>query len=198
MKSKLIICILGVFIIIFGVFLLYDKEEIKRIKVEIKGAILNPGVYEINENSRVEDLIKESGGLNDNADISIINLSKELKNEDVVVIYTKDEISEMIKGNNAIKYIEKECVCPILENAACFSEYTSNIDEDIINTSGLISINSATLEELLTLPGIGSSKAEAIIEYRNQIGRFTSLEQIKEVSGIGNSVYEKIKDYITL
>ncbi|MBO5096660.1 MAG: helix-hairpin-helix domain-containing protein [Bacilli bacterium] len=181
-----------------------NVEEVDTIKVDIKGAVNNPGVYELNNNSRVSDAINISGGLTDDADTSIINLSKLLKDEMVVIIYTKKEIQEMKKGTTTVKYIEKECICPKLENDACIEESVTNndietsVEKENVDTNVKISLNKSTLKELMTLSGIGESKAKAIIEYREKNNGFKSIEEIKNVSGIGNSTYEKIKDNITI
>ncbi|MBE6149248.1 MAG: competence protein ComE [Firmicutes bacterium] len=178
------------------------KEEL--IKVDIKGAVNKPGVYELKVNSRVSDAIDTSGGLTNEADTSIINLSKLLKDEMVIIIYTKKEIEEMKKGTTTVKYIEKECICPKLENDACVEETVTNnetetdIENEEPNTNSKISLNKATLKELMTLTGIGESKAKAIIEYREKNNGFKTIDEIKKVSGIGNSTYEKIKDNITI
>ncbi len=162
--KKIIVVSIIIVIIVVGLSLKKEQIEVVNsfIKVEIKGSVNKPGVYELNSNSRVEDLIKKSGGLTRDSDISIINLSKKLEDEMVVIIYNKDEIREMIRGNTSIKYIERECVCPILENDGCFSNYLTNKDE-IVNDTGKVSLNTATIEELLTLPNIGESKAKDII-----------------------------------
>lgn len=102
----------------------------------------------------------------------------------------------MKKGSTSIKYIEKQCVCPKIENAACIEDIIDN-SNSIINKTGKISLNTATLDELLTIPGIGQSKAKLIIEYRNTNG-FKKIEDIMNVKGIGNGIFEKIKDYITI
>lgn len=173
------------------------KEEANYINVEIKGAVKKEGVYKLKEDSIVLDLINESGGLLEDADISTTNQSKELKNEMVVIIYTNEEISEMREGSTSIKYIEKECVCPKIRNDSCLTEIIYN-SEDIIVSSGKVSINSATLEELMTLPGIGESKALNIIKYRDENKGFLEVEDIMNVKGIGANIYEKIKNYLTL
>lgn len=165
-------------------------EENKKIKIDIKGAVKNPGVYELNDNTRVIDAINVSGGLTAKADTSSINLSKVLKDEMVIVIYTKDEILKAKEENVKIEYveIEKECVCPKLPNDACISDTSKN---------DLISINTASLELLTTLDGIGEAKAKLIIEYRKN-KKFEDIKEIMNVSGIGESLYEKIKDKITI
>ena len=189
--------ILNIILLTLIVFLNLNKEEVEStIKVEIKGAVKNEGVYEINDTSRVEDLINISGGLTNDADISTINLSKELKNEDVVIIYTKEEIKEAKQGSTVIKYIEKECICPRINNSACIEDIITN-SESIINNTGKVNLNTATKQELLTIPNIGESKAELIIEYRNNTP-FTKIEDIMNIKGIGSGIFEKIKAYITI
>lgn len=179
-----------------------NKEEvIEKITIDIKGAVNNPGVYEIESNKRVNDAIKLAGGLKSNADNSVINLSKKLKDEMVIIIYTKEEIKKMLDGDTVIKVIEKECVCPKLENDACIEDKVTNekievnVDE---SKDELISINTASINELTSISGIGESKAKAIIEYRQTNGNFEKIEDVKNVSGIGDSLFEKIKDYITV
>ncbi|MDD2435104.1 MAG: ComEA family DNA-binding protein [Bacilli bacterium] len=198
--KKIIISIFFIFIVILSTFLIKEKEVPtidNTIKVEIKGSVKRPGVYQLKENSRVQDLIDISGGLTKEANISIINLSKKLEDEMVIIIYNQEEIKEMVSGNTSIKYIEKECVCPILENDGCFNEYLTN-EESIINETGKIALNTATFEELLTLPGIGNTKANDIIKYREEIGGFKNIEEIMNIKGIGKATYEKFKDYLTL
>ncbi len=174
-----------------------EKDIESTIKIDIKGAVNNPGVYELKKNSRVNDAIAISGGLKDNADTSTINLSKNLTDEMVIVIYTKEEIKEMLKGSTSIKYIEKECICPKLENDACIDNIIDNTKDDSSN-DGKISLNKATIEQLMTLSGIGQIKAEAIISYREKNGGFKAIEELMEVDGIGESTYNKIKNQLTL
>lgn len=175
-----------------------NLNDIKTVFVDVKGAVNQPGVYEIDEERRIIDAINLAGGLSDNADTINLNLSKKVKDEMYIVIYTKEEIYNY-KLNNEIKNepivcASLECDCPDTSNDACIKEENSN-KQDALNK---ISINTATKEELMKLSGIGESKANAIISYREENGDFKSLEDIKNVSGIGESLYEKIKDNITL
>ena len=165
------------------------KEEIKNyITVEIKGEVTNPGVYKIEENSRVIDLINLSGGFTQNALTININQAKKLSDEMVIVIYNQNDLKEEVKT----EYVYLECECPKITNDGCVNE---DKIEDNQNTK--ISINNATKEELTKLNGIGEKIAEKIIEYRKE-NKFKTIEDIKNVSGIGESLYEKIKDSITI
>lgn len=172
------------------------KEDIQNIKVDIKGAINNPGVYEISNNARVIDLINISGGLTKNADTSIINLSKKLEDGKVVVIYTKEEVKKIKEGNIVIEYIENECNCEKIENSSCIDPDTLLNNDS--NNNSKININSADIKQLQTITGIGESKANDIIDYRNTNGLFKKIDDIKNVKGIGESLFEKIKDNITV
>lgn len=171
------------------------KEEIEKqentkqkVFVDIKGMVANPGVYEVDKESRVNDVIEIAGGLIEGADTSLINLAKIVSDEMTIIIYSNEEILE--------KYKEEICVCdcPLITNNACIE---NNINESNKNNQK-ININTATKEELMTITGIGESKAESIIEYRNQKGNFKTIEEIKNVSGIGDTLFEEIKNNITV
>ena len=177
------------------------KEDTVIIKADVKGQVINPGVYEIEENARVIDLINKAGGITESANTNYINLSKKLKDEMVVIIYSNDEINEYKSTNKIEKYIEEEIDkgCPDAVNNACIEEKGKDIEEE--NSSEdkkIININTASKEEFMTLTGIGESKAIAIINYRKDNGQFKTIENLKDVSGIGNNMYEKIKDSITV
>ena len=171
-------------------------EETTKYNVDIKGAIKNPGVYKMDSNLTVNDAINIAGGLTKNADTSVINLAKKITDEMVIIIYTKEEVKNSNIVDTVIKVVEKECVCPNIENDGCLN---TDINDNITNKEdgGLININTATKEELQTISGIGESKAKNIIEYRNKKGKFESIEDIKNVEGIGDTLYETIKIYIT-
>ena len=185
------------------------KAEV--IKVDVKGAVNNPGVYELTLGSRVVDAINMAGGLKEDAYTKYLNFSKKLQDEFVVLVNTISEIEE-IKAKSS--YIEKETpICEKISNSCIKTEnvITNSQNEKTIeenqNTSmelkkedeksSLININTALVEELATLEGIGESKAKAIVDYRLQNGPFEKIEDIMNVSGIGEKAYEKIKDNIT-
>lgn len=178
-----------------------EKEEISEIVVDVKGAVNMPGVYHMQSNSYVYQAIEAAGGLLDTADTSVLNLSKHLSDSMVVIIYTKEEVALSKTTNEKVKYVEVNipCVCPNNMNDACIEKNNSDSDaNNSKNDDRLININEATLEELLKLDGIGASKASAIIEYRIQMGSFKKIDDILNVSGIGDALFEKIKDKITI
>ena len=182
------------------------KEETNlKIAVEVKGAVANPGVYFFENDAIIDDLINAAGGLDYNAYSKNINFSKKLLNEMVIYVYTNYEYSQIDKKE------EKEetpiCNCPEVNIEPCLESGVSIIlpqenDNQIIstedNTSNLVNINTASLSELMSLSGIGEAKAKSIISYRETNGNFASIEDIKNVSGISDNLYEKIKDYITI
>ncbi len=175
-----------------------EKAIPKLVTVDIKGAITSPGVYEVEEGSRVQDVIRLANGLVENADVSLINLSKKVEDEMVIVIYTKEEILAFKEKNNASSSTTPIIECPEepIINDACISNEKSENQESVEATK--VSINQSDLKTLMTLPGIGESKAQAIISYREQNGGFQSLEQLKNVSGIGEAVYAKLEPFIIL
>lgn len=174
-------------------------EVVEYIYVDIKGAVQSPGVYEIPKDKKVIDVVNLAGGFTEKADTSLINLAKKVSDEMVIVIYTQEEVKNASKTETVVKVIEKECVCPEIINDACINQDKNETTEEIISNNKIkININTATIEELLTLSGIGESKAKAIIAYREENGTFKSVEDVLQVSGIGESLYEKIKDNITI
>ena len=176
------------------------KEEDAR-KQELEKEIVNPGVYEIESDKKVIDVINLAGGLTDKADTSLINLAKQVTKEMVVIIYTKEEVEQAKQEEPIIKIVEKECICPEIKNDACLEKEQENeeVNEEKVDVvDKKINLNKATLEELQTLEGIGESKAKAIIAYREEKGKFNNIEELLEVSGIGEKLYETIKTNITV
>lgn len=166
--------------------------------VDIKGAVKNPGVYEVTSDNIINDVIALAGGFKTNAYQNNINLSKKVQDELVIYVYTKNEYQNL----NIVEKEMTECTCDNYDISDCTSNGISEIvigtsDNNNDNTNNLININTATLEELTTLSGIGTSKAQAIIDYRSQ-NKFDTIEDIKKVSGIGDKAFEQIKDYITV
>lgn len=174
-------------------------ETNKKIKVEIKGAINNPGVYELDDNSRVIDVINIAGGLTENADTSLVNLSKKINDEMVIIIYTREEIENYNNSKIKTEYVYIEVPsCPDKVNEACIEEYKEEKQETEEETNNLININTASIDELTKLSGIGEAKAKLIIEYREQNGKFKEIKELTNVKGIGDSLIEKVKDNITI
>lgn len=174
-----------------------EKEIVNKIKVDIKGSVQSPGVYELDEDSRVIDLINMAGGLLKDSNTELINLSMKLKDEMTIIIYSNKEIDNYKKNNNKkeIVYIEVE-KCPDKINDACINKTTESKNSDKLDNK--ISINNASIQELVKIPGVGEAKAKDIVSYREKNGLFKAIEDIKQVSGIGDSLFEKIKDNITI
>ena len=161
------------------------KNEDKKILVNhITGEVQIPGVVRVDQGSRIEDVIKAAGGLTENADISSINLAYLVEDGMKIRIPSIND-EEISKKNYIIQGTEG-----IIEN-----------DKDIKNKESkenMININTANQGELERLPGIGTTIAKNIIEYRNKNGNFKEIEEIKDVTGIGENKFEKIKDLIKI
>lgn len=215
MLKKILIGIVILTVILISIFIYNDedKEEIvikpkaqeeviinDSCYVDIKGEVVKSGVYECVKDDKVIDIINKAGGLTKNADTSLINLSKKVFNEMLILVYSKKQIEAAKKRLDKpkiieiIKEIEKECVCIDDINDACEIPYVE-VNEDSVNNNSKININSASKEELMTLPKIGEAKAKSIIEYRTTT-KFNKIEDIKNVSGIGDSLFNDIKNLI--
>lgn len=146
-----------------------DGDELKEahIYVDISGCVVNPGVYQVAEGTRVFQLIEKAGGLTPEAHVEDINRAEEVYDGQKIVIYAVDE-----------------------------DEYASSGGKE--NYQGKININRADETQLQEIPGVGPATAEKIIEYRETIGRFQTVEDIKNVSGIGEKTFESMKEYITV
>lgn len=168
------------------------KEEIKdtseSVYVDIKGSVKKPGVYKVDKASIVNDVIKLAGGFTKNAYTKNINLSKHVSDEMVIYVFSKKDFTTTTT-------IEK--------NEISFTTEVINYDNCITTTkesttkSDIVNINIASKEELMSISGIGASKADLIIAYRLE-HKFSKIEDIMNVSGIGESLFEKIKKYITV
>ena len=155
-----------------------DSIDRNKIIVEIKGEVEKPDVYQLEEGSIIKDLIDMAGGVTEEADLSRINRAEELLNHELIII-----------GN-----INDETESSVVQNNSTYSSNGNNSDKG--NT--LININTEDLEQLKEITGIGNIKAQSIIDYREANGGFKSLEELKNVDGIGDKTFEKIKEQITL
>lgn len=162
--------------------------------VDIKGMVKNPGIYMMNSNDRVNDVIIKAGGLLKGANTRYTNLSKKLSDEMVIIVYSESEIEDKLIKVDKVDEIPCLCESSVSESSLISESLTEETSEDEVST--LININTATKERLMTLTGIGESKATAIIEYRKSNNGFKSKEELMEVTGIGESIYNKIKDLI--
>ncbi|MCR5800130.1 MAG: helix-hairpin-helix domain-containing protein [Lachnospiraceae bacterium] len=150
------------------------------IMVHMCGAVVNPGVYELEKGSRIVDGVRCAGGFTEEADEDAINLSRVLDDQVRVYIPTK---------------AETESYAAAYELTGTYSEQP---DAGGGEGSGLININTANIEKLEQIPGIGASKAKSIVAYREKNGAFKNIEDIKKVSGIGDATFENMKDMITV
>ena len=150
-----------------------DIKEDSEKKVHISGEINQEGVYIIDDGDRLDDLIKQAGGLTSEANVNSLNLAMKLEDQMKIYIPNKNEIPA--------------------------EELTTQIvtSPELSNNSDKININQASKEELMTLQNIGEKRAEAIIEYRN-VNKFENIEDIKNVTGIGDKFFEAMKDLITV
>ncbi|AIS61192.1 ComEA family DNA-binding protein [Listeria ivanovii] len=150
-----------------------DTEQVnesKYVYIDIKGAVRSPGVYKLPLDARVQDVVKTAGGLTEEAESSKLNLAEKLKDEMSIYVYKKGE-----QGS---------------ETSTSRSEQAGEKTEEKIN------INTASTSNLQTVPGIGESKATAIIEYREKEGLFQTIEDLQNVTGIGEKTIEKLKEYL--
>ena len=153
---------------------LAEKTEVSTtqetvIFVDIKGAVKNPGVYQMKVGDRVKDALDAAGGLTAEADSQKVNLAKRLEDQMVIVVPKVGEEAEEIPAGATSKEEAKE---------------------------GKVNINTATVEELKTLKGVGEKKAEAIIEYRKKNGSFQTKEDLMKVRGIGKKLFESFQERI--
>ena len=153
---------------------LAEKTEVSTtqetvIFVDIKGAVKNPGVYQMKVGDRVKDALEAAGGLTEEADSQKVNLAKRLEDQMVIVVPKVGEEAEEIPAGETRNEATKE---------------------------GKVNINTATVEELKTLKGVGEKKAEAIIEYRKKNGSFKTKEDLMKVRGIGKKLFESFEERI--
>ena len=147
--------------------------------VDIKGEVLRPGVYEFSCESRIQEVIKKAGGFTEEADETKINLAQKITDQMQLIVpnvYSKQE-GGVTEGNS--------------EKGNSSNSTPSN------SKKGTVNINTATLEELQTIKGIGKKKAEAILQYRKEHGAFRTKEDLLQVKGIGKKALEAIESQVT-
>lgn len=160
--------------------------------VHICGAVENPGVYELPAGSRVFEAVRLAGGFSGEADENYVNQAQEVPDAGKVVIPTVEETGLLKEtGEEGTGF---GILMPEMWERETFRQEDS--DKAAGNSSGLVNINTADKAELCSLPGIGNAKAEAVLSYREKKGRFSSVEELKKVDGIGDSVYTGLKDRI--
>ena len=159
-----------------------DNEPPENVVVYVCGAVVNPGVYELSEGSRIDDAVIAAGGFSEDADRTYVNLAARLSDGSKLQIPTISETSD----ETLAKEIES------------FDTGDNGYKSGASDGSGLININTASQTELATLPGIGEGIAGKIIKYRDENGSFKSIEDIMKVSGIKDKLFSKIKDQITV
>ena len=160
-----------------------SKEEIKvnnpnkkTITIFVSGEVHKPGVVTIDSEKRLSHAIEELGGITENADLNKINLAMKLEDEYHYII---PKIGEDLE-NDTIENIKDDKLI------------------DLDNKNNLININTATIQELDVLPGVGEATANKIVNYRDENGKFNSIEEIKNVNGIGEKKYEELKNLISI
>ncbi|WHX99383.1 helix-hairpin-helix domain-containing protein [Neobacillus sp. DY30] len=149
-------------------------KSAERLIVDVKGQVKMPGVYSASQDERVIDVVQRAGGVTEYADENKVNFAERVQDAMVIYIPAKGEEGIMPEG------------------------MTSNPSDTGGTKQGKININKADEMELQNLPGIGPSKAAAIREYRDTNGLFKSIEDLKNISGIGDKTFDKLKDLITV
>lgn len=151
------------------------SEEFSQLVVDVKGAVAKPGLYTLEADARVNDAVEAAGGLTSQADPKSINLAQKLSDEAVVYVASKDENISVVASTTA----------------------SSAMSQEEKNTS-LVNLNTATEADLQTISGIGAKRAADIIAYREANGGFKSVDDLNNVSGIGDKTMESIRPYVTV
>ncbi|MGQ7518305.1 helix-hairpin-helix domain-containing protein [Streptococcus suis] len=152
-----------------------ESEELSQLTVDVKGAVEKPGLYTLEADARVNDAVEAAGGLTSQADPKSINLAQKLSDEAVVYVASKDENISAVASTTT----------------------SSAMSQEEKNTS-LVNLNTATEADLQTISGIGAKRAADIIAYREANGGFKSVDDLNNVSGIGDKTMESIRPYVTV
>ena len=147
------------------------ESEVRHICIFITGCVKNPGIYELLEGARLYEAVELAGGFTEEASQDCLNLAAYIKDGDKITVYSKEEAEKSSVGN---------------------------VEQSDMTDRGYVNINTADKKTLMTLPGIGESKANAILSYREENGMFSSIEDIMNISGIKQGAFDKIKNLITI
>lgn len=198
--------------ILLSIFLLNNSDKMS-IYCDIKGSVNNPGVYEIKNNYTINDIIKDAGGLKNDSYTNKINLSKKVKDEMVIYIPSKTDIEKIkLLENCDCSKFKKNCNEENIEIKNTIETTTTTSKQQIESSTTKeqttkqtteeklfpININTCGISDLLKIKGLGEIKATKIIEYRELNGLFNNIEEIKKVNGIGDVLFNKIKEFITV
>ncbi|HEL2430933.1 TPA: helix-hairpin-helix domain-containing protein [Streptococcus suis] len=151
------------------------SEEPSQLVVDVKGAVDKPGLYTLEAGARVNDAVEAAGGLTSQADPKSINLAQKLSDEAVVYVASKDENISVVTSTTARSAMSPE-----------------------EKSTSLVNLNTATEADLQTISGIGAKRATDIIAYREANGGFKSVDDLNNVSGIGDKTMESIRPYVTV
>lgn len=172
-----------------------------KVVVQVSGAVQKPGLYTFNESGRIDDAIKEAGGLTRNADSSRLNLAESLVDGEKIRVPTLDDSSDtpvvtlptLRTGVQPLVGQSKPTARSIASKKA-----PGTWSKKPPPPATGVSLNTATADQLTALPGVGASTAQKIIAFRTQIGGFRSIEQIMDVKGIGPAKFAKMRPYLKL
>jgi len=167
-----------------------EQSKVKNLNVHVTGAVSNPGVFQLPVDSRVIDAVNKAVPLGESNTDSLKLAAKIIDGQDIYVPFKNDQNGLAAAGS------QPGAPTPLLKNGG--NAFNSSIGESFAVSNGLININTADQSLLDTLPGIGSSLAQRIIQYREANGPFGAIEDLKDVSGIGDKNFENLKDRITV
>ena len=160
-----------------------NEADMRTVTVHVCGAVKHPGVYELDAGVRVDDAVNAAGGFNDNAAKDYLNLAESVSDGQKIVIYTKKQVKSFDTGKLSGDG---------RNDGSGSGTYSDSVSHEFVN------INTASKEELMTLQGIGESKADDIIAYRESNGKFKNTDELMNIPGIKEGVYSKISGHITV